>query len=279
MRRAAVNHDSRSELRAALDASGVAPKRRFGQNFLIDRSQRQRIVELIAAELPAGTPLWEIGPGLGALTALLVARGYAPTLFEIDHGLIAHLKREFGSRVTIVAGDAVRTIEAVDRTVAPVICGNLPYRSAAKIIVRIVESKIAAPRAVFLVQRELADRIAASPGAKTYAALTVAVQLRYEVERCCDVPARAFYPVPEVESTVVVLRRRRDLPSRSAIDAATAVARRAFAQRRKQVRNTLPDLHRALIAVGVPLDARPERIAIDRFAALGAHLAAAHSAS
>ena len=273
-----MNHSSLSDIRNSLEAQGLAPKRRFGQNFLIDRPQRQRIAELIVAELPPGAPLWEIGPGLGSLTAVLIELGYTPTLFEIDHGLIAHLEREFGPQVRIVAGDAVRTIESVASETPAVICGNLPYRSAAKIVAGIAESKIAAQRAVFLVQREFADRIAASPGTKTYAAITVAVQLRYEVRRCFDVPAAAFYPVPEVESTVVELRRRGDVPQQPVLERATATARRAFAQRRKQLRNTLPDLHHALAAVGIRLDARPEQISVEQFAAVGAYLAA-HSAS
>lgn len=269
-----MNHNSLADIRSALDAQGLSPKRRFGQNFLIDRQQRQRIAELIVTGLPPHMPLWEIGPGLGSLTAALIELGYAPTLFEIDHGLIAHLEREFGSQIRIVAGDAVRTIESVASEVPAVICGNLPYRSAAKIVAGIAESPIAAQRAVFLVQREFADRIAASPGSKTYAAITVAVQLRYQVRRCFDVPATAFYPVPEVESTVVELRRRSDVQGQAVLERASAIARRAFAQRRKQVRNTLPDLHDALAAVDVRLDARPEQISVEQFAAVGAYLAA-----
>ena len=292
-----VNHNSISDIQSILAEEGITLKKRFGQNFLVQPAIRNRIKALIDAVLaesvgdahdPAGE-IWEIGPGIGSLTHLLVDTGRPLRLFEIDHGLIRVLRRTFGDRVTIEAGDFLKhvpavmsggeapTVGAAERggetarhLVPPFPCpaavvGNLPYNSASAMIARIVESPWAVPAMVFLVQAELADRLAAAVGGKDYSALSVLVQSHYTVQKEFLVPASAFHPRPRVGSSVVCLRRLPYPPSAELTSLTSHVARRAFAQRRKTLRNTLKDLVPVLESLEIDPGLRPEALTPAQF--------------
>jgi 16S rRNA (adenine1518-N6/adenine1519-N6)-dimethyltransferase len=285
---ARINHDSVREIRRFLSAEGLTLKKRWGQNFLVRREVRSRIVEHLldgAGGWEVQPPLiWEVGPGLGAMTELLMDRGVPPIVFEIDHGLIRLLSREFGPHLTIVAGDFLTTWpEALDRYGAPRrILGNLPYSSGSRIIVHLVEADFVPERMVFLVQTELAQRFASSPATKSYGALSVTIQLRYTVEQVERVPGSAFFPPPDVESTVVVFHPRIDLPDPAVYRAAVAIAREAFSQRRKKLSRMfkieIPDgaggvfspetLEQAFYSVDLSPDLRPEALTPGEYLAL-----------
>lgn len=217
----------------------IGPKKRWGQNFLIDGNVRRAIVAL--AERHSGERLWEVGPGIGALTELLL-QGGSVTVFEIDWGLIQFLRQQFADApLAIVAGDAVDTIKpTAERDGAPaVVVGNLPYRSASSIVAELVELRQPPRRMVVTVQREMADRMLAAPGTKEYSAFTVAVRTVYSVSRAFDIRPACFYPAPEVTSTVVVLSLaadRADIADRALF---RAVKDALFAGRRKTVLNNL----------------------------------------
>ena len=234
-----LNYDSPRDIRETLQREGIGPKKRWGQNFLIDGNTRRAIVAL--ADRRSGERLWEIGPGIGALTELLLQSG-GVTAFEIDWGLVEFLRRQFADApLGIVAGDAVDTIRpTAEREGAPeVVLGNLPYRSASPIVAELVELARPPRRIVVTVQKEMADRMLAAPGAKDYSAFSVAVQTVYSVNRAFDIRPACFYPAPEVMSTVVVLSLAEDRAATADRALFRAVKDALFAGRRKTVLNNL----------------------------------------
>lgn len=236
-----MNHNSPSEIRAELDRLKVEPKKRWGQNFMVNPRTRRKLIETL--EIAEGETVWEIGPGLGALTTDLVPRCVRLILFEIDHGLIRHLNEEFRdhAHVHIVAGDFLRTWQQarVDHGPPDRIVGNLPYRSASAIVAALAEHDALPAHAVFTVQKELADRIVAPAGSRTYSSFSVLCQCLSEVRSYGELAPGTFYPVPEVTSAVIGLRPggvARRVRNR---DVLFALIRAAFQARRKTLRNNL----------------------------------------
>lgn len=273
-----MRHGSISDIRELLENRGIAPKKRFGQNFLTDPGIRTRISETILGEyrrLQEGAvvdrgEIWEIGPGLGSLTDLLYQERLPLRLFEIDRGIIAVLKDRYGQEVPIEEGDFLKTCKAVDDSTRPlVIAGNLPYASASAIVSTVIEAGLGPERMVFLVQKELSDRFRASPGQKDYSALSVLVQNHYNTDVLFTVPGAAFYPRPEVGSAVIVMKSRPDRPDSNVSEATSLIARQAFSQRRKALRNSLKEFLSLLEYCDVDPGLRPERLPPDVFRRLG----------
>ncbi|MFW5643214.1 MAG: ribosomal RNA small subunit methyltransferase A, partial [Alkalispirochaeta sp.] len=183
-------------------------------------------------------------------------------LFEIDHGLIAILRDRYGQTVAIEAGDALQTLpEASTRYGTPaMIVGNLPYASASAIVARIIETPIPVGTMLFLVQRELADRFTAMAGSKDYSALSVLVQNHYTTTTLFHVGGNAFYPRPDVGSTVIAMRERPGRLSPALSAQTSLLARTAFAQRRKAIRNSLKDYRDVINRCGIDEGLRPERL-------------------
>lgn len=276
-----MNHSSISEIRDLLDREGLALKKRFGQNFLTDEGVRRRISECILNMYrdhterngDRGGEIWEIGPGLGSLTDLLVAEEVPIRLFEIDRGIISLLRRRYAQNTVVVPieeGDFIVTgPEAIDAGHKPVlVCGNLPYASASSIVAKIIETPIPIGGMVFMVQSELADRFQASVGTKAYSALSVLVQNHYTTRALFTVPGGAFYPRPHVGSKVIAMEPI-DLVTDLDLDRMTSeIARTAFSSRRKTLRNTLKGYLPALEAVGIDPGLRPERVTPGEFVAI-----------
>ena len=224
---------SPAAVRETLSALGIRPSRRWGQSFLSDPFVADAEAALV--DLPAGRPVVEIGGGLGILTAALLRRRSGPlTVIERDPRLARFLRRTFPDRVTVLEADAL----SVDLPSAECVVGNLPYSVATPILLRLLEARV--PRIVFLVQQEVAERIAAGPGSKAYGRLSILARLYGTVELYRTVPAEAFTPRPEVAGRLAVHRARTDpLPVPSVPDL-ERVVRRLFAARRKQLHNLLP---------------------------------------
>lgn len=265
-----MNHNSTSEIQELLNRHGIALKKRFGQNFLLDARIRDRIGKLVYSAYPGRSvgsgEIWEIGPGLGALTDELIALNLPLRLFEIDHGIIGILRSRYGAEITIEGGDFLSTFPGVPSPA--LIVGNLPYHSAGTMVPRIVEEGLPVPAMVFLLQADMVDRLVSDPGTKSYSALTVLVRTHYTVERSFSVPASAFYPRPRVASAVAVLRELPNRPDRTLTAALTKLTRAAFGQRRKTLRNSLGDYRRAMEICGIDPALRPERLAPDDFLSL-----------
>ncbi len=269
-----VNHSSISDIQKTLEDNGIALKKRFGQNFLTDANVRMRIFSAVTSVWnerdPGEGELWEIGPGLGSLTDIFVTEGLPIHLFEIDHGIIAILNERYGGEVPITPGDFVKTcVPAAGSAKPAMITGNLPYASASAIVTKIIEGECSPPGMVFLVQKELAHRFSAPTGNKEYSALSVLVQNHYATEILFQVGRNAFYPRPEVDSVVIRMRRNAALPTPEETAAASMLARRAFSQRRKAIRNSLKDYAALLERCGIDASLRPERIPPERFLEMG----------
>jgi len=273
----------RREARDALAAAGLRPQKRWGQHFLCDPAVARRIVD--AAELRPGAAVLEIGPGLGALTDELAARAARLYLVEIDRGLAARLLERHADRahVRVLVGDVLalplETMLEGDDDITVV--ANLPYNIATPVLFRLLALRRRVRRAVVMLQREVAARLAAPPGADARGALSVMMQTWAEVRVAFGVSRRSFLPPPRVDSAVVVLRlvATPRVPLR---DPATyeAVVRAAFGQRRKMLRNALAALAAArgvdgaapFERAGVDPRARAETLALDDFARLAGAL-------
>ena len=264
------------EIRATLASLGVRPSKAWGQSFLTDPFVADAEAALV--ELPPGRPVVEIGGGLGLLTAALLRRGLGPiTVIERDRRLARFLSTTFGSRVTVLAEDAL----TVALPAADAVVGNLPYSLATPLLLRVFAART--PRVVFLVQREVAERIAAGPGSKKYGRLSIIAQLYGSVELFRTVGPDAFTPRPEVESRIGVHAARPDPLPVPSVPAFEEMLRRLFSSRRKQLSNLLPrvipdeDLAEELVRrAGWPDDwahRRPEELPPSAFFALARGLA------
>lgn len=223
----------RRSVERALAGLGVSPSKRLGQSFLTDAFVAD--AEAALADTGAKGPVLEIGGGLGILTEALLRRGVGPvTVIEKDPRFAAHLERTFGTRVTVVRGDALE----VPLPEAGVAVGNLPFSVATPILLRLFPSKLAL--VVALLQKEVADRLGAGPGSRTYGRLSIVAALYGSVELHQVVPAASFTPTPAVDGRLVAFTRRPGpLPVPSVPEFERVVAA-LFSSRRKQLGNLLP---------------------------------------
>ncbi len=276
-----------SATRDLLDEFGLATKHRFGQNFLIDNHVIEHICAL--AELSGSERVLEVGPGVGTLTLALVQEAARVVSIEMDAALEPVLDAHAADypNFRYIMGDALRVdpeqIAQVAGGAPTHFVANLPYNVAATIILDFFEKMPALERAVVMVQKEVADRIAAQPGSKDYGAYTVKLSLFAQVTGRFEVPPRCFMPAPHVDSAVVRLDRIKQPLCRengtgipdTFVPAVCRVVDAAFAQRRKTIRNSMSSngfakdaLDEAFAAVGIAPTARAETLTKEQFIAL-----------
>ncbi len=247
-----INFDSPVEIREVLKSRGIGLKKRWGQNFLINRGAREKIVEILAPE--KGELIWEIGPGLGALTEIILDRGVNLLAFEIDRGLVSWLEEVFGDRenLKVIQGDFLKSWKKVlsgDREIVADeifsrkkperVTGNLPYSCSSQIILSFIEGGFLPPVAVFTLQKELVKRMMASPSTKEYSSFSVLCQYAFEIEEEGELQAGSFYPAPEVTSAVVKMIPRKDILRPLDEKFFFKLVKSLFASRRKTLRNNL----------------------------------------
>jgi 16S rRNA (adenine1518-N6/adenine1519-N6)-dimethyltransferase len=248
--------------------------KRLGQHFLNDRRVLDRIVD--ALELTGGETVIEIGPGRGALTDLLLGRASRVVAIELDAQLSELLRARYAAepRFRLVQGDVLQTDVAAEAGGDYVLAGNVPYYITTPILFQ----ALAPPRplrAVYLVQKEVAERVIAAPGSKVYGALSVNVQAVARGELIVRVPPGAFTPPPAVDSAVLRITPRPD----PVVDAVherrfRSFVQEAFGLRRKQMRRVIRTIagvdageaERLLAAADVDPDVRPETLSPDAFA-------------
>ena len=251
------------------------PRKRFGQNFLVDRGIVAKI--LTAIDPKPEDQVVEIGPGLGALTEPLLARLTRLDVVEIDRDLAGRLAARFSpERLRIHVGDAL-AFEFCALGSNLRVVGNLPYNISTPLLFHLGASAHCLRDCHFMLQREVVQRMAAQPGGKEYGRLTVMLQYRFQVEKLMRVPAGAFNPAPNVESAFVRLIPHRPLPSLAANETLFAeLVRRAFTQRRKTLRNALRELASGeeLSALGIDPGLRPEMLSVAEFVRIANALAA-----
>jgi len=258
----------------------VRPKKRFGQNFLRDQNVVERILE--AAEVAAGTQVLEIGPGLGALTERLLERGAEMTVMEVDRELAARLAERDEPRLTVHQGDALRLDWETLLSAPPYrLVANLPYNISSQILFKILDHHRLFSRLVLMFQKEVGDRICASPGGRDYGILSVFCRLWFDIERVTVVHPGAFFPPPKVQSVVLCFTPLA-APRVPVADEPffRRVVKGAFSQRRKTLRNALAGsgfaegLDAALFAAGIAPVRRGETLSLAEFARLSECLAA-----
>ena len=244
-------------------------RQKLGQHFLLRGSVLERIAR---AACPDPEPLViEIGPGRGALTAYLLPRAAHLIAIEIDTHLASHLAQKFAgdSRVQLVEADALRT--DLSQWGPAAIAGNLPYYAATPILEHVLQLSPALRRAVFLMQKEVAERAAAPPGSRAYGYLSVATQLFANVDLLFEVKPAAFHPPPKVDSAVLCLTPRNRGAELGLADPRGFLRFVAlcFHQKRKTLRNNLsPAYGRELLDSWPEASLRAEQIGMEQFAAM-----------
>jgi 16S rRNA (adenine1518-N6/adenine1519-N6)-dimethyltransferase len=244
------------------------PRKRFGQNFLVDPTA---IAAIIAAIHPArGERLVEIGPGLGALTRpLLVAAGHLDAI-EIDRDLAAALRSEFGACLNLHMTDVLEFDFATLGDGLRII-GNLPYNISTPLLFHLADFTEHIQDIHVMLQKEVVERMVAAPADSNYGRLSVMLQYRFDMEKLLDVPAAAFQPAPKVESAVIRLMPLRPLPYAARDEATFArVVAAAFSQRRKTLRNSLRQFvgQADFQALGVAPTARAQELSVQQFVGL-----------
>lgn len=267
-------------VRRTLREAGLRARHALSQNFLADPD----VLEAILAEAAPGPGrrVLEIGPGLGFLTGGLLDAGAEVTAVELDRGLAAFLRDRFGAeldagRLRLIEGDALD--EELTRLVAPPydVVANLPYHVTSPTLHRLLGETPRPARLVLMVQREVAERIAAPPGGMSY--LSVFVQYHARVRVAFDVPPEAFEPEPAVRSAVIVAEPYPDddrLPTADAEDALWRLVQAGFRERRKMLHNVLARqlpveparVAAALAAAGIAPDRRPQTLGVGEWIAL-----------
>jgi 16S rRNA (adenine1518-N6/adenine1519-N6)-dimethyltransferase len=246
-------------------------RKRFGQNFLTDNQVLSDIIDAIGPQ--RGQAMVEIGPGLAAMTALLIKQLDHMHVVELDRDLVARLEKAYPrERLTVHSGDALK----FDFGALPVpdgqklrIVGNLPYNISSPLLFHLAEFAHLVEDQHFMLQKEVVERMVAEPCTKAYGRLSVMLQWRYDMSLMFIVPPTAFDPPPKVDSAIVrMVPTRRQLPCDG--KRLEAVVAKAFSQRRKVIRNCVAGMftEAQLVEAGIDPGLRPEAVSLEQYVAL-----------
>jgi 16S rRNA (adenine1518-N6/adenine1519-N6)-dimethyltransferase len=276
-----------AEIRDLAGRLGVRPTKTLGQNFVVDGGTVRKIVR--SAGVVPGERVVEIGPGLGSLTLGLLDAGASVVAVEIDPVLAralpgtvaAHLPRVAGTDLfTVLTADAL-AVDELPGAAPTALVANLPYNVSVPVLLTFLERFPSLERVLVMVQAEVADRLAAPPGSRTYGVPSAKVAWYASARRTSTVSRSVFWPVPNVDSALVRLERRDPPETTATREEVFAVVDAAFGQRRKMVRSALGSLagspdraERALRAAGVDPHARGEQLPVEAFARIAEELAA-----
>ncbi|MFD2515876.1 16S rRNA (adenine(1518)-N(6)/adenine(1519)-N(6))-dimethyltransferase RsmA [Pontibacter locisalis] len=248
----------------------VRPKKHLGQHFLVDQNIAIKIVEQLS--LPGGVKdVLEIGPGMGVLTQYLIKHPeYRTTVVDIDRESIAYLQEHFpqlGDR--IISADFLKTDLSKLFPGPFAIIGNFPYNISSQIFFKVLEQRDVVPEVVCMIQKEVAERIAAPPGSKTYGILSVLLQAYYTIKYNFTVSEHVFHPPPKVKSAVISLVRNevKQLPCDEKLF--MQVVKLSFGTRRKTLRNSLRSYNLPPEITVLPVfDKRAEQLSVQDFVEL-----------
>jgi 16S rRNA (adenine1518-N6/adenine1519-N6)-dimethyltransferase len=265
-----------NQIRQTLETERIQLTKSLGQNFLHDANQIRRIVD--AAELETTDRVLEIGPGLGALTQLLLEKVPEVLALEKDQRLYDLLQVRWANHqgLKLVHADALDCFHRhpTDWSDWKVV-SNLPYSVASSILVEFAKAATAPARMSITLQLEVAQRLAAAPRAEGYGVLTLLVQLRYALMGIFKIPATCFFPVPDVDSAcVILLRRPRPLLEHGQFRSFEKIVKRGFSQRRKMMMKLLKAdwplarLEGAFAELGISAQARAETLSLEQYVEL-----------
>jgi 16S rRNA (adenine1518-N6/adenine1519-N6)-dimethyltransferase len=246
-------------------------RKRFGQNFLTDDNVLNNIIDAINPR--QGEVMVEIGPGLAAMTALLLKSLEHMHVVELDRDLVARLEKAYPrERLTVHAGDALK----FDFGAIPVpagqklrVVGNLPYNISSPLLFHLAQYAPVVEDQHFMLQKEVVERMVAEPGTKAYSRLSVMLQWKYDMDLLFIVPPTAFDPPPKVDSAIVrMIPRAQPLAVNG--ERLEAVVQKAFSQRRKVIRNCVAGMftEAQLVEAGIDPGSRPETVSLEQYVAL-----------
>ncbi|MFV0633773.1 16S rRNA (adenine(1518)-N(6)/adenine(1519)-N(6))-dimethyltransferase RsmA [Demequina sp.] len=265
-----------TDIRSLAESLETAPHKKWGQNFVVDAGTVRRIARI--AGVGEGDHVVEVGPGLGSLTLALLETGATVTAVEIDPLLAQALPSTVATRasaeserLTVIHQDALKVTELPTPPTALV--ANLPYNVSVPVILHLLETFPSIERVLVMVQAEVADRLAAPPGSRTYGIPSAKAAWYSATRRAGDVGRAVFWPVPRVDSALVLMERREQPQTTATREQVFAVIDAAFAQRRKGLRGALAGLagsgiaaEEALRACGIEPLTRGEQLDITQFA-------------
>jgi 16S rRNA (adenine1518-N6/adenine1519-N6)-dimethyltransferase len=271
-----------AEVRALAARLGTRPTKTLGQNFVIDANTVRRIVR--AADVGPRDVVVEVGPGLGSLTLGLLPQVASVVAVEIDPVLAGALEETVAARapsyagnLTVVTADALR-VDVLPGPPPTALVANLPYNVAVPVLLNMLERFPSLQRVLVMVQSEVADRLAAAPGSRTYGVPSVKAAWYADVRRAGAIGRAVFWPAPRVDSGLVAMTRREPPATTASRAEVFAVVDAAFAQRRKTLRAALagwagspPAAEEALRAAGIDPRTRGEALGVEEFARLAAH--------
>ena len=276
-----INYNSINSIKLALRNKNIAPRKIWGQNYLINESIREKIVD--ALEIKENEQIWEIGPGLGAMTIILLKKTNFLTVFEIDPKYSEILNEQFYKfkNFKLKKGDFLKTYKQEESQNINKIFSNLPYNISSKVISVLIENKIL-KQMVFTVQKELADRMLSKEKNKNYSSFTVLVQSHFNVIKIMDIDKKNFYPIPKVQSTTLKL-----IPCKKEIknfNEFNKLVRTVFTSRRKKLKNTIINFVKDKNILKEDffknfLDKRPEEISVKEFILIANKLTTNHQST
>ena len=238
------DYNSPAELKQVLDINGFSMQKKFGQNFLINDNARKKLID--ALDINDSSIVWEVGPGLGAMTNEILKRGAELTVFEIDKGFISLIKEYFKefeekNKFSIIEGNVLKTWKNYlkQSQIPDRFFGNLPYNVAATIIADTIENNVRFDKCVFTVQKEVALRMTAKSGTNDYSSFSVLCQWAYDLQPLMDLNGNNFWPRPNVDSRSVIFTKKENFPCCENPKLFMKVMRSLFSSRRKTVRNNL----------------------------------------
>ena len=244
----------------------VKPKKSLGQHFLTDENIARAIADTL--DNYPNTPILEVGPGMGVLTQYLIAKKHDLTVVELDHESVEYLQEHFPElEGRIVEKDFLKLDLSELFPGDFCVIGNYPYNISSQIFFKRLDYKDRIPCCSGMIQKEVAERMAASPGGKTYGILSVLMQAWYEIEYLFTVPEHVFNPPPKVKSAVIRMTRNRVRQLGCDERLFKQIVKTAFNQRRKTLRNSLRSLvgKECEILSEQIFDERPERLSVQQF--------------
>ena len=251
-------------------------KKSFGQNFLVDQTVLKKIIN--AAEIQKGETVLEIGPGTGILTDALITAGANVIAFELDHDLVLDLKKKFGDKIKLIEGDALRLFEVslnkdwkqkkLFKSSRYKLVANIPYNITSSVLERFLSKEPRPSRMILMVQKEVSDRILASP--PNMSLLSVVCQMYAKCSRIAIVKSGAFRPIPKVDSAIVKFDIKTSVdPARA--ERVIVLAKQGFSSKRKQLQNNLAgfskksseDIKNILSSIGLNSKIRSENLTLE----------------
>ena len=242
----------------------IYAKKKWGQNFLVDQNLLEKICN--TCSLSKNDVVLEIGPGQGALTEKIIQKTKNLTLVEIDPGLFSSLKEnKLFNDIKILNQDILTTNpDELTSNGQLVVIGNIPYNITSPIIFWLIDHKVHWKNSYLMVQKEYADRLIAKPKTKSYSRITVMTNLHFNIKRCFNISPNVFHPRPKVNSSFIEIKQK-EVPLNLDLKKYSQIARLAFNQRRKMLRNSLSTLLNDKNSQEFDFTKRPEDLSVEEF--------------